>query len=145
MSVETVGAVRIARTIRAERQKVWDAWTRPEHMKLWSCPAPGGVQNIETDLKVGGAFAIHMLVDGKPHNAFGTYREVDEPRRLVYTWDWEDEENAVGETLVTVEFNEVDGGTELVLVHEGFPVEEARKGHEEGWSACIEHFTAIVA
>ena len=51
----------------------------------------------------------------------------------------------MGETLVTVEFNEVDGGTEVVLVHEGFPATEARDGHEEGWGACMSHFEAIFA
>ena len=62
---------------------------------------------------------------------------------MVYTWDWEEQENAMGETVVTVEFSEVDGGTRVDLVHEGFPVEEARAGHEEGWGACMTHFAAI--
>lgn len=143
MSVETVGAVRLSRTIAADRQRVWNAWTRPEEMKQWSCPAPGGCQGVESDFRVGGSFTIRMDVDGKAHNAFGTYKEIDEPRRLVYTWDWEEEENAMGETVVTVEFSEVDGGTRVDLVHEGFPVEEARKGHEEGWGACMAHFLGL--
>lgn len=143
MNVEAVGVVHLTRTIRAGRQDVWDAWTRPEHMKKWSCPAPGGAKEVTSDLRVGGSFAIRMVVDGKAHNAFGTYREIDEPSRLVYTWDWEEEEGAMGETLVTVEFNEVDGGTEVVLRHEGFPVEEARKGHEEGWNACLDNFEGL--
>ena len=143
MSVETEGIVHLTRVIRAERQKVWEAWTRPEHMRKWSCPAPGGAKEVVSDLRVGGSFSIHMEVEGKSHTAFGTYREIDAPRRLVYTWDWEEEENAMGETLVTVEFNEVEGGTEVVLRHEGFPAAEARQGHEEGWGACLVHFEAL--
>lgn len=143
MSVEAVGVVRLSRTIRAERQDVWDAWTQPERMKVWSCPAPGGCREVTSDLRPGGSFSIRMEVDGKAHNAFGTYREVDEPRRLVYTWDWEEEDDAMGETVVTVEFREVDGGTEVTLVHEGFPAEEARTGHEEGWTACFDLFAGM--
>ncbi|NNF12281.1 MAG: SRPBCC domain-containing protein [Gemmatimonadetes bacterium] len=145
MSVETVGAVRISRTIAADRQRVWNAWTRPEEMKQWSCPAPGGCQEVESDFRVGGAYSIHMAVDGKEHRAFGTYKEIDEPRRLVYSWawDWEDGTHMQGETIVTVEFTEVDGGTQVTLVHEGFPAEEDRAGHEEGWGACMAHFVAI--
>lgn len=142
MSVESVEALRIARVVKADRQAVWDAWTQPEQMKAWACPAPGGMAGATADLRVGGAFTMHMVVEDNEHNAFGTYREIDEPRRLVYTWDWREEEFAMGETVVTVEFNEVDGGTEIVLTHEGFPVKEARAGHDEGWIACLSHLEA---
>lgn len=143
MSVETVSALRISRIIHADRQAVWDAWTEVEQRKLWSCPAPGGVKSINEDFRVGGSFDLVMEVDGNAHHAFGTYREIVEPSRLVYTWDWKEEENQMGETVVTVEFNEVDGGTEVVLAHEGFPATEAREGHEEGWTACLTHFEAL--
>ncbi len=142
MTVESVAGLRLTRVVKATPQQAWDAWTQPEQMKAWSCPAPGGLQEASVDLRVGGAFTMHMSVDGQEHNAFGTYREVDEPRRLVYTWDWREEEQAMGETLVTVEFHPVDGGTEVVVVHTGFPVDEAREGHEEGWVACLTHFEA---
>ena len=145
MTVETVSALRITRTIKADRQAVWNAWTQPEHMKHWSCPAPGGVIEVSTDLRVGGDFAIRMVVEGDEYNAFGTYREVDAPRRLVYTWDWREEAHQVGETVVTVDFNEVDGGTEVVLVHDGFPAVEAKDGHDQGWVACLDLLEAHVS
>jgi uncharacterized protein YndB with AHSA1/START domain len=83
MSVETVSALRITRTIRADRRAVWDAWTQVEQRKKWSCPAPGGVQSITDDFRVGGSFDLIMEVDGNRHHAFGTYREIVEPSRLV--------------------------------------------------------------
>ena len=143
MSVDTVNALQMRRTIRAEPQAVWDAWTKPEHMRKWSCPAPGGVQDLTCDFRVGGAYELAMQVEGNSYTAFGTYREIDEPHRLVYTWDWREEDHRVGETVVTVEFSPVDGGTEVVLVHDGFPAEEARQGHEEGWGACLMHFETL--
>ena len=143
MSVKTVSAVNITRVIKADRQSVWDAWTQPEQMKQWACPAPGGLKGVTTDVRVGGAFELAMEVDGMSHTAFGTYREVEEPSRLVYTWDWREADNAVGETVVTVEFNEVDGGTEVVLVHEGFPSTEARDAHNEGWTACLNNYEGL--
>lgn len=145
MSVETVSALRITRIFRADRQAVWNAWTQPEHMKHWSCPEPGGVKSVTSDLRVGGSFDLHMVADGTEYNAFGTYREIDEPKRIVYTWDWKEEDHRVGETVVTVEFKEVEGGTEVSLVHDGFPALEAKDGHEEGWTACLTHFEALFA
>ena len=106
---EVVEALRLVRTVQAGRQAVWNAWTRPEEMMVWACPAPGGLAEATADLRPGGHFTLRMVVEGVEHNAFGTYREVDEPKRLVYTWDWREEGQQMGETLVTVEFNEVEG------------------------------------
>jgi uncharacterized protein YndB with AHSA1/START domain len=145
MTVATESALRIARTIAADSQAVWDAWTQPEHMKQWCCPQPGGVRDVRCDLQVGGAYEIQMEVDGNTYTAFGTYREVDAPRRLVYTWDWREADHSVGETLVTVDFAPVDGGTEIVISQEAFPNGEAKAGHEEGWGGCLAHFEGLFA
>ncbi|MDH3223214.1 MAG: SRPBCC domain-containing protein [Gemmatimonadota bacterium] len=143
MSVETGSSLRMTRLIHADRQAVWDAWTQPEQMKKWSCPQPGGVKDIAADFRVGGAYTLTMEVDGNRHTAFGAYREIDAPRRLVYTWDWKEDDHAMGETVVIVEFEAKGDATEVVLVHEGFPAPEARAGHEEGWGACLAHFEGL--
>ena len=145
MSVETTNALRVTRTIKADRQRVWDAWTRPEQVKKWSCPVPDGVRAYDADLRVGGTYELAMDVEGERHTAFGQYREIDAPRRLVYTWDWREEDQRMGETVVTVEFEEGDGVTIVTLVHEGFPAEEAKKAHEQGWSACLDNFEGLFA
>jgi uncharacterized protein YndB with AHSA1/START domain len=145
MSVQTASSLRITRLIEADRQAVWDAWTQPEQMRKWSCPAPGGVQDLACDFRVGGSYTLRMKVEDNEYTAFGTYKEIDEPKRLVYTWDWKEEDHKVGETLVTVEFEARGGATKVVLVHEGFPAPEAREGHEQGWGACLAHFEALFA
>ena len=87
MSVDTMNSLRITRLIQANQQAVWDAWTQPDQMRQWSCPEPGGVQDIASDFRVGGSYTIAMRVDGKDHTAIGTYQEIDAPNRLVYTWN----------------------------------------------------------
>ena len=143
MSVDTMNSLRITRLIRANQQTVWDAWTQPDQMRQWSCPEPGGVQDIASDFRVGGSYTIAMRVDGNAHTAIGTYKEIDAPNRLVYTWDWKEEDNRMGETLVTVEFEARGDATEVVLLHTGFPAVEAKEAHEQGWGACIAHFEAL--
>lgn len=51
----------------------------------------------------------------------------------------------MGETVVTVKFSEVEGGTEVTVSQEGFPANEAKVAHEEGWSACLDHFEGLFA
>ena len=42
------------------------------------------------------------------------------------------------ESVVTVEFNEQPGGTEMHLTHRGFPSAESRGRHEQGWTGVME-------
>jgi uncharacterized protein YndB with AHSA1/START domain len=144
VSVHTLHSLVVRRTIAADVQRVFEAWTQPAHMVHWACPEGATLKTVQTDLRVGGSYVLEMVnQDGSPHTAFGTYREVDPPRRLVYTWDWKEEEFQVGETIVTVEFNDLDGSTEVVVTHEGFPALEAREGHEQGWSSCVDRLVAL--
>ena len=67
----------------------------------------------------------------------GEYREVSLPRRLVYTWQWEQDDPR--ETLVTVDFRPVkNSGTESSLKHERFSSVTARTNHRTGWDGCLD-------
>src|SRR3989441_9138601 len=95
--------------------KVFQAWTRPEELKRWSAPGDLTTPVAEVDLRVGGRYRIDMRApDGTLHRVTGTYRQVDPPNRLVYTWQWETTPGAT-ETLVTVELHDPAGRTEVVL------------------------------
>ena len=71
----------------------------------------------------------------------GTYREVTPPTRLVFTWVWEQGDIEGQETVVTAEFNERDGGTEISITHEGFKTTESRDQHGWGWNSSLDCLT----
>ncbi|HEX9705438.1 MAG TPA: SRPBCC domain-containing protein [Gemmatimonadales bacterium] len=130
--------LRLRRTFQAPRERVFRAWTEPSVMVRWKAPGEGTVPLAEVDLRVGGAYRVHMRgPDGTEYHLKGTYRVVDPPKKLVYTWLWETNPE-MGETVVTVEFRDVGGSTELVLTHELFPTDDDRKQHETGWTSCFE-------
>jgi uncharacterized protein YndB with AHSA1/START domain len=142
MSTDTGTSLRISRIVNADREAVFRAWTEPEQIKRWSCPEGMNVADSQVDLTVGGRYRLRMeSANGKAHTAVGVYREIESPSRLVYTWDWEEE--SIGETLVTVEFNDLGESTEVVLVHELFPSAEAKVGHEEGWTSCFNQLEKV--
>lgn len=144
MDTGTETSLSITRVIAAPRADVFRAWTDPEEMRKWSCPEGAEVDALSVDLRVGGAYRIGMKgEDGSRYTAFGTYREIDAPARLVYTWDWEEPDHAVGETIVTVTFTDLGESTEVVLVHELFPAPEAVEGHRQGWESAIGRFVAL--
>jgi uncharacterized protein YndB with AHSA1/START domain len=71
------------------------------------------------------------------------YQIIEPCKRLAYTWGWEQEEHDVGETLVTVEFNDLGGSTEIILTHERFPNTDATASHEKGWTSCLSRLEGL--
>jgi glutathione S-transferase len=129
----------LTRTILAPRQKVFDAFVRPEMLKLWYGPRGHTVPEAQMDVRAGGRYRITMRArTGESYVVTGEYREVKPPERLVFTWKWEGEAMAaMGETLVTVMLAEKDGLTEVKLLHSGFPSPGARDDHVGGWNPAL--------
>ncbi len=145
MIADTRTALRLTRIVKADPQTAFDAWTQPEQIRRWACPEGHTVADSQVDLTVGGRYLLKMRNDaeGSFHTAVGAYREIDAPRRLVYTWDWVEEDHHMGgDTLVTVEFRPHAEGTEIVLTHEAFPAEEITELHVEGWESCLDKYVA---
>ena len=138
--------LRLTRRFAAPRARVFQAFTEEAELVRWWGPEGFDVPELRLDPRPGGAWRTCMRApDGKVYCVGGVYRVFEPPARLVMTWTWESDSMAGVETLVTLEFREDDGGTELVLTHEGLPRPEARDKHEEGWTgsfACLERHLA---
>lgn len=138
--------VELRRTIRASRRRIFEAWTRPEEIRKWFGPAGTEVHEAHADVREGGEWSIVMTAcddHAKRNEAHGEYVRIIPDQLLSFTWTpgrWPDEK-----TLVTIELRDVEGGTELHLVHEGFTNEEARARHEQGWTGTLEKLAAFVA
>lgn len=148
MSETMMGAsLRVSQRVAAPRQRVFDAWTTPARLQAWCAPQGMDVPLAEVDLRVGGTFRIRMRApDGAVHTATGTYREITPPERLVFTWRWEEQPEHGGntDTVVTIELHEVDGATEVVLSHAGFPEEAQAVEHTKGWTSILERLATEV-
>ncbi|MDB5070273.1 MAG: putative glutathione S-transferase-related transrane protein [Candidatus Eremiobacteraeota bacterium] len=141
-----VPALVLRRTYKAPRQRVFDAWTKPELAAKILGPGDVTVPEIEMDVRTGGTYRLVMLMpDGERMNVGGTYREVRAPERLAMTWRWEEDDPADEfDTLLTLDFNEVAGGTELVLTHEQLASVESRDRHADGWGKILDQLADTV-
>ena len=136
-------SVRIIRRIKAPPDKVWTAITRPEQMLQWWSPDGGPTLSVIADVRTGGRFSVRFrLRSGDEHNPTGIYRDVVPPKKLVFTWDLAGAPEPV--SLVTFLLKPVDGGTELTLIHECLPDEEARLSHERGWSGLLDELPVFL-
>ncbi len=77
----------IERFIDAPSHLVWDALTKPEHLKEWYMPkAWGRVSQCKMDLRPGGIFSIDITVgDGQEVPNVGCFLDVVPMARLVWT------------------------------------------------------------
>ena len=141
-------SLRITRTFAAPREKVFQAWTDPQALAKWFAPSADFQTRIpKFELRVGGAYRIEMQLGDKNNIVVGTYREIRPPQRLVFTWKWETASTGgdAGDTLVTLEFAERGGQTDLVLIHERFASAEARDAHDKGWVGCLDRLGKYVS
>jgi len=77
----------IERFIDAPTRLVWDALTKPEHLKEWYMPKPWGrVSRAEMDVRPGGIIRIDIATgDGQDVPNLGCILEVVPMERLVWT------------------------------------------------------------
>src|SRR6188474_2575218 len=103
--------IRLTRLFDAPRQLVFDAMTKPEHVRRWwGQLGPGySVPVCEIDLRVGGRWRF-VNRHPKGEAAFhGEYREITPYSRLVFTEIFEEFPDTV--SVVTSEFVEEGGKT----------------------------------
>ena len=139
---QTAGtSVRVSQTIRAQPERLFRAWTDPNELQHWWRMEGEGwaFAGAVLELRVGGRYQLAMTSpEGKKYVAAGVYRDVYAPTRLAFTWDWEDPEQRVGETLVTVEFKAIGrDSTEVVITHERFDDAKRAEGHKSGWGQLL--------
>lgn len=136
-------SLELTRVIKAQRQRVFDAWTQSELIKQWWGPGTTTCPDATIDLQVGGIIEIANQVS--PDNVVwikGQFEEITRPSKLVYSWLMGT--SMQKPTRVTVLFNEHPLGTELVLIHERFENAEVRDHHLKGWGGCVDGLVALL-
>ena len=133
-------SLEIERFIKAPRDRVYAAWTDPGQLKKWFGPENVKTRNLVADVRVGGQFRWDCTdSEGKEVTISGEYRELQPGKKIVFTWRMEEDEDWKNHSsIVTVEFFDREGGTEVHLKHEKLPTEPSRDDHEQGWNSAFD-------
>src|SRR2546423_12487606 len=140
--------IAITRIFDAPRDRVWREWTEPERFADWY----GGVEaevplsTVSMDVREGGAWRATMFF-GPEHREIrwkGEYREVDAPRRLVFTVS--DQPGDDRYELVTVELVDLgDGRTEMRFEQRGGMSPEQYERAGRGWTGFFDRMEERLA
>jgi len=135
--------LQITRVFDAPRQLVFSFWTQAEKIQQWSSCKDAVKCEMVMDFRVGGSFTqkIQLAVHGKlcEFSVSGTYEEIVEPERIVYSADFGN-----FSTRVMVEFFEQVKGTKVVLTHEGCPDDSFCKNVSQGTSESLDKLDAVL-
>ena len=154
----TVEPTILIREYSAPRQLVFDAWTKPEHLKNWQFPFKGFTCEFTVaDIKPGGS-SLHKMTapNGFEMWLLTKYEEITPPESLVFR---QYNSNQHGEILpnpqmpnwpkemqTTIRLEEMGSKTKLQLIwqpinptkDEAEAFEASRSEHGKGWGGGLE-------
>lgn len=144
--------VRIEETFDAPRERVFDAWVRPDRLAQWYAPRGCTLHIEDIDVRTGGSY--HMCIRDPEFGdcwTIGTYLEVARPTRLAFTAILADVDGFPvapesqghdpawpSETLVRVTFAEDDGRTVVTLEQDVSEASARRTGAYPSWLEMLD-------
>jgi uncharacterized protein YndB with AHSA1/START domain len=133
--------VEIRRRLGASVEKVFAAFADAALVAQWLRPSPDvRLTVLELDFRAGGAYRFaYDVPDGRRMIVGGTYRVVERPTRLVFSWLIEPPDEHAGiDSEVTVTLAPSGSGTELTIRHAKFERADADARHADGWRGALE-------
>lgn len=140
--------ITMIREFDAPAALVFEATTRPEHVRRWWGPRDTELITCEIDLRPGGAWRwVLRGRDGNEVGFHGVYQEIDPPARLVHTECYDPVPD--DESLVTITFEERDGRT-LLTSTSRYSSKEVRdiviaSGMEAGAAESLDRLAELLA
>lgn len=150
--------LKLERVVPVSPDKIYRAWTTPEHLKQWFCPKPWQTTECEMDLRPGGVFRTVMEgPNGERFNNAGCFLELVPPRRIVWTNALEPGfRPAVADKsapvhfffTATLTFEPQGAGTKYTAIvqhaNESDAAQHATMGFDDGWGTVLNQLVEIL-
>ena len=142
----------LERVVPVSRERVWSAWTKPEHVSKWFAPTPWAIARCQIDLRPGGAFlSVMRSPEGQEFPNLGCYLEVVPHERLVWTDalapGYRPSSEPFFTCALTLEAHATGTQYTVVAMHAD---ESTRNRHDEmgffgGWGQCLDQLAEHLA
>jgi len=129
--------IQVSVSVTADKQKVWEYYTNPEHITQWNFADPSWhCPSATNDMKVGGVYKARMEArDGSFGFDFeAIYTEINNQESFTYQF---------GDRLATIEFNHKNNQTEVIITFDP-ETENSIELQKNGWQAILNNFKEYV-
>jgi uncharacterized protein YndB with AHSA1/START domain len=150
----TMYSTQVSRRVKAPRSAVYRALLDADAIARWRVPAGMSGHVHEFDAREGGSFRVSLTYDG-PGGAgksgsntdtyHGHFARLVLDEQVVEVFEFETADPALGGTMtMTTSLRDTDGGTEVVIVHEGIPDSVPAADNETGTRMALDNLAALV-
>ena len=136
--------VKVFHRFKASAERVYDAWLDPDKVRvrtrtaLQSMGLSGEIAQIEIDARIDGPFLFSDMRDGIETKHWGTYLELERPRKIVFTWITAESED-LDPSTVSLTFEPDGEGCIATIVHEmDAKWADYTEQTENGWSCILQ-------
>ena len=138
----------IVRDFDASPDLIWKAWTSADDVVAWWHPRNVSVDaaSVTMDAREGGSYAYTMVrdADGEQFPNEGVFLELDEPRRLKFTWgNPGDADDDIA--VITVLLEPFDAGTRMTFHLDGESGTPGGGGIHDGWDQAFDVLGELLA
>lgn len=129
--------IQVSVSVTADKQKVWEYYTSPEHITQWNFAHPSWhCPSASNDMKIGGRYLARMEAkDGSFGFDFeAIYTEINNQESFTYQF---------GDRLATIEFNNKNNQTEVIITFDP-ETENSIELQKNGWQAILNNFKEYV-
>jgi uncharacterized protein YndB with AHSA1/START domain len=147
-------STQVSRCVKAPRSAVYRALLDADAIARWRVPAGMSSHVHEFDAREGGSFRVSLTYDapggaGKSDSNTDTYHghfaRLVPDEQVVEVFEFESADPALGGTMtMTTSLRDADGGTEVVIVHEGIPDSVPAADNETGTQMALDNLAELV-
>jgi uncharacterized protein YndB with AHSA1/START domain len=128
----------IERVFNAPVSLVFRLWESRDHVLRWWGPEKFTAIELDWELTPGRPWRGAMTSKQYGLSRFGgVIREVQNDKRLVFTFHWDEDSCCDRDTLVTVTFAERDGNTVQTFHQAPFSSVAVCNSHVDGWNSLF--------
>jgi uncharacterized protein YndB with AHSA1/START domain len=138
--------LRLERDLPAPPTAVWEAFADRAQLSRWWGPQGFAIPSLDFQPRPGAAYRIEMQPpEGEPFYLAGEFHEVDPPRRLAFSFRWEDPDPDDVENVAELTFEEQGQSTRLTLLQSPFRTEDRRALHRDGWTDSFDRLEQLLS
>src|SRR5262245_5691804 len=125
--------------VDSPRERIFRSLTESAALAKWWGPRGFTMPEIDVDLRVGGGYRFTMQPpSGDRFHLVGEFLEIEPPRRLVYTFRYEEPGPDDRQTVVALSLQEAGHATEVSLSQGEFATQARLELHRSGWTDSFE-------